>query len=106
MWATMKALNMPSTRDITLWELPWITASYAISVVAGFGSMLPGGVGVRELVIRELVAPNYGQTAGILAAILHRMTTLVARVWSYPVRCSLTRQRSPVPVEPPPEPAR
>lgn len=80
MFATMRALNVPETQDLSLRELPWITASYAISVVAGFASMLPGGFGVRELVIRELVAPEYGATTGLLAGVLHRMVSLMSEL--------------------------
>ena len=80
MWATMKALNLPSTRDMSIVQLPWITASYAISVVAGFMSMLPGGVGVREWVMKELIEPKYGAAAALLSPVLHRMMSLVSEL--------------------------
>jgi uncharacterized membrane protein YbhN (UPF0104 family) len=61
-------------------ELPWVTACYAISVVAGFMSMLPGGVGVREWVMKELFEPQYGPVAALLAPVLHRMTSLMSEL--------------------------
>lgn len=80
MWATMKALNLPTTRDLPLAHMPWITASYAISVVAGFASLLPGGVGIREWVMKELIDPEYGAAVGLLAPVLHRMVSLVSEL--------------------------
>lgn len=80
MWATMKALNVPSTRDLSIVQLPWITASYAISVVAGFITMLPGGLGMREWVMMELVEPSFGPVVALLTPVLHRMMSLVSEL--------------------------
>lgn len=80
MWSCMKALGLPETNAMTLADLPWVTASYAISVVAGFASMIPGGFGVRELVISELITPKYGATVGLLSAVVHRMTSLMSEL--------------------------
>lgn len=80
MWATMKALNLPSTQSMTIGELPLVTASYAISVVAGFMSMLPGGFLVREWFIQQMIAPSFGAMTGLLAAGLHRMVSLVSEL--------------------------
>lgn len=85
MFAAMKAIDVPATRDMTLWDLPWITASYAISLVAGFMSMLPGGVLVREWVLKELIEPSYGPVVGLVAPVIHRMVILVSEL----VLCSI-----------------
>ena len=80
MWATMKALNLPSTRDLSLLELPWITASYSISVVAGFASLIPGGLAVREWFMKQFIEPSYGSVVALLAPALHRMVSLVSEL--------------------------
>jgi uncharacterized membrane protein YbhN (UPF0104 family) len=80
MWATMKALNLPTTQAMTISELPLVTASYAISVVAGFMSMLPGGLLVREWFMQQMIAPSFGAMTGLLAAGLHRMVSLVSEL--------------------------
>lgn len=99
MWATMKALNLPTTRSMSISELPWVLASYAISVIAGFASMVPGGVGVREWVMKELIEPKYGAVAALLAPVLHRMMSLVSELLISSM-LYLTRQRRP-PTAPP-----
>lgn len=87
MFATMKAMNLPETANMSLLELPWVIAAYAISVVAGFLSMLPGGVGVREVVMKEMIEPSYGPVVALLAPVFHRMMSLSAELimatWLY-----------------------
>ena len=102
MFAAMKSLDLESTRNMTLWDLPWITASYAISVVAGFMSMLPGGVFIREWVMKELIEPTYGPVAGLIAPVIHRMVILVSEL----VLCSILYLASRVAKrKAPPDPA-
>jgi hypothetical protein len=75
LWATLRA--MPDVAvDAGHW--PLVTACVALAVVAGFVSMLPGGVGVRELVVMTLLAPAFGQVAAILSAVLLRLVWLVS----------------------------
>jgi len=75
LWATLRA--MPGV-SIDAGHLPLVTACVALAVVAGFVSMLPGGVGVRELVVMTLLAPAFGQVAAILSAVLLRLAWLVS----------------------------
>ena len=80
LWAALK--SMPGTEAALgqPWEqLPLLTASIALAVVAGFVSMLPGGVGVRELVLNLLMAPTFGRLA-IVSIILLRLAWLAAEV--------------------------
>ena len=93
MFATMKALNLPETNNMTLAQLPWVTASYAISAVGGFMSMLPGGVFVREWLMKELIEPSYGSLVAVLAPVLHRMMSLVSELVISAI-LYLTRTRS------------
>ncbi|MCG8652375.1 MAG: flippase-like domain-containing protein [Pirellulales bacterium] len=49
------------------------TAAIALAVVAGFASLLPGGAGVRELVLTTILGVALGTTHGLLAAIAARL---------------------------------
>lgn len=80
LWAALRA--MPGTEealDGPLQQLPLLTASIALAVVAGFASMLPGGLGVRELVLNVLMAPVFGRLA-IISIILLRLAWLLAEL--------------------------
>lgn len=80
LFATMKSLQLPSTVEMSLLDLPWIIASCAISIVAGFFSMLPGGLGVRELAMKEMIAPFYGDVVALLSPVFHRMVILTTEL--------------------------
>jgi glycosyltransferase 2 family protein len=56
------------------------TAAATLSIVAGFVSFLPGGAGVRELVIILLLGPIIGTAPALFAAILLRLISLAAEV--------------------------
>ena len=57
-----------------------LTATVGLAIVAGFLSLLPGGIGVRELVVTTLLVPVYGELAAILSAVLMRITWLLAEL--------------------------
>ena len=65
-----------------LTELPFLIACIAISTVAGFLSMIPGGLGVRELVMIPLMQanPNFTAVAAIASAVLIRLVWLLSEV--------------------------
>ena len=48
------------------------TAAICLAVVAGFASLLPGGAGVRELVLATILGVSLGPVHGLLAAIAAR----------------------------------
>ena len=52
----------------------------ALAVVLGFVSLLPGGAGVREVVLSTILAPVVGPTAALCAAIWLRVTWLVTEL--------------------------
>lgn len=52
-------------------------AAIALAYVAGFLSLLPGGAGVRELVLTTLLAPIAAESGAFLIAIMLRMTHLI-----------------------------
>ena len=49
------------------------TAAMSLAVVIGFASLLPGGAGIRELVVTTVLAVSIGATHAILAAIAARL---------------------------------
>ena len=57
-----------------------LTATVGLALVAGFLSLLPGGIGVRELVVTTLLVPVYGELTAILSAVLMRITWLLAEL--------------------------
>ena len=52
------------------------TAAISLAMVAGFVSLLPGGAGVRELVLSTVLAPRFGVVPALAAAVLARLTFL------------------------------
>lgn len=78
MWATLRAVGVSSVTPIG--DLPLLVAIVAFSIVAGFISMLPGGLGVRDAALLELLATVCGDVDGLLAAVLWRLVSLVAEL--------------------------
>ncbi len=79
LWATAKAIPGAVTTP-TLSDLPLLTAAVALAMVAGFLSLLPGGIGVRELIVIPLLQPQFGPVVAIIAAVLLRVNWLAAEV--------------------------
>jgi uncharacterized membrane protein YbhN (UPF0104 family) len=80
LWATLRAVPMgPPVSE--WWALaPRLTASVCLAMVAGFVSLLPGGVGVRELVLNALMVPVFGPVKALLGAVVLRMVWLVTEL--------------------------
>jgi uncharacterized membrane protein YbhN (UPF0104 family) len=78
MWAVIEALPTAPPWQTSLADLPLWIASSALALVAGFVSLVPGGAGVRELVITESFAgdPLYGPVFGLSVAVLLRLAWL------------------------------
>jgi len=53
LWATLRGMGETSLSPID--DLPFLTMIVSISVVAGFISMIPGGLGSRDLIMLELL---------------------------------------------------
>ena len=67
-----------SISSIKLW---WIcVAASCLGFVVGFLSMLPGGAGVREVVVTMLLAPAIGYAPALVAAVLYRVSNLIAEL--------------------------
>jgi glycosyltransferase 2 family protein len=57
-----------------------VFAAVSLSMVAGFISLLPGGAGVREMVISTLLAPLIGPVFAVISAISLRVVWLLCEV--------------------------
>ena len=64
-----------------LWTDFWlILAAVALTTVGGFVSLIPGGIGVRELVIIPLLAPRYSTAVALVAALLIRLVWIMSEL--------------------------
>jgi len=75
LWGTLQAL---SRGEAPLANWPTYTAVMSLSMVAGFVSLIPGGFGVREFVLLELLAPLVGDKLAIEATIVSRLVSVLA----------------------------
>ena len=80
LWAALRAIPETTIVAITIEEWPRITAYYAMAILAGFIVMVPGGLGVREYVVMQVLAPRYGIGAAVVSAVLVRLVSLLAEV--------------------------
>ncbi len=66
----------------SLRELPLLTATVGLAMVAGFISLIPGGLGVRDWILMTLLAsqPQYGAKVAIVSAVLLRIVWLLSEV--------------------------
>jgi uncharacterized membrane protein YbhN (UPF0104 family) len=78
LWSTLRAIGV---EDIELARhLPLLVAAVAMAVVAGFASMLPGGLVVRDALLMQLLAPHCGTANALVAAVLVRLVWLVSEL--------------------------
>lgn len=75
LWACMRSLGVESSLAA---QLPLYTASVALAMVAGFLSLIPGGAGIRELVLTQLLTEaGVDAATALLSAVLLRVVWLV-----------------------------
>ncbi len=67
------ATGTPGANDLLL-----CTAAAGLSLVAGFVSLVPGGLVVREAVLLPILAPIYGEAAALTATLVSRLASIVA----------------------------
>jgi uncharacterized membrane protein YbhN (UPF0104 family) len=75
---TLRAIPALVDREFVATDLPLLTACAALSTVAGFASLLPGGIVAREGLVVALLAPHFGATPALIAAIVNRFVMIVA----------------------------
>lgn len=64
--------------EIIVRDYPLCLACVSLATVAGFVSLLPGGLGVRELVIIPLLGARFGPVIAVIAAIVIRLVWLAS----------------------------
>ncbi len=79
---TSLVIALPSVEPHPSWInlYPIATAAISLAMVVGFASLLPGGAGVRELVVTTMLGIAIGTAQGLLAAIAARITFMVIEV--------------------------
>ena len=80
LWSVLRALPLIEDTHLSLVSYARWMSSVTLAVVAGFLSLIPGGICVREWVLDQLMTPQYGQTAAILSALLLRTVWLLPAV--------------------------
>ncbi len=78
LWATMRAIGVDQWGPIA--DLPRLITAVAFAVVAGFLSMLPGGIIVRDAVLMQLLAPVCGEANAFVSAVMMRLIWLVSEL--------------------------
>jgi glycosyltransferase 2 family protein len=78
LWATLRAIGVEQIHP--LYDLPRLVAAVAFAVVAGFLSMLPGGLVVRDALLMQLLAPVCGEANALVASLLLRLVWLLTEV--------------------------
>jgi glycosyltransferase 2 family protein len=77
----------------TFGDIPVLTACAALAVVLGFVSFIPGGFGVRELVVTTLLAPlaEFGTARALAAAVLLRVIWLLSELFASAILMTVVR---------------
>ena len=79
LWAVMRSMGV----DAELGVLPRLAATVALAMVAGFLSLLPGGIGVREWVVMSLLVAPIGpfeKKIAVSSALLLRFVWMLSEV--------------------------
>jgi len=77
LWATLQAI--PGA-GLSLREVPLLVATVGLAMVAGFVSLIPGGLGARDYVLMKLLAPHCGAHVALMSAVLLRVVWLLSEV--------------------------
>ncbi|MFO0789774.1 MAG: lysylphosphatidylglycerol synthase transmembrane domain-containing protein [Pirellulales bacterium] len=78
LWATLRALGISEFSPVH--DLPLLIAAVTFSVVAGFLSQLPAGLGVRDALLMQLLVPVCGEANALVVAVLMRLVWLVSEI--------------------------
>ncbi len=71
------------------------SAAMGLAVVAGFVSLLPGGAGVRELILAAALAPRIGAAEALTAALLARLLFLAVELLAAAISAVVLRRSRP-----------
>lgn len=78
LWATLRGIGVQELHPTV--DLPLLVAAVTLPVVAGFVSMLPGGLIVRDALVMQLLAPICGEADSLVAAVLWRLVSLLSEL--------------------------
>ena len=86
LWATLQAIGVRGMDLVA--DFPQYVASVSLAMVAGFLSLIPGGLGVRDMILAELMVPYFGHVTcplepaatAVVSAVLLRVTWLAAEL--------------------------
>jgi uncharacterized membrane protein YbhN (UPF0104 family) len=78
LWATLRGMGENSLSPIE--DLPFLTMIVSISVVAGFISMIPAGLGSREVVMLTLMELRLSKAVAVGSTIILRLVWLAAEL--------------------------
>lgn len=103
LWATLKAMGIEGIDLVA--DMPRYTASVSLAMVAGFLSLIPGGLLVRDMILAELMVPYFAeihtplapQAAAVLSALALRLVWLVAELAACGVVYFGFRPQNPTP---------
>jgi hypothetical protein len=100
LWAALRGAGIENLRPWTQW--PLYTAAVALATVSGFLSMIPGGFIVRELVLLEVLQPDFGPAGALIGVLLLRVVWLVAELVISGILYVVGPRPSPEEATPPP----
>jgi uncharacterized membrane protein YbhN (UPF0104 family) len=78
-WATARAAGF-SAQMGAFDEVAFCIAAVGLSVVGGFLSFLPGGLGVREAALLTLLTPVYHADGALIVSLVSRLVWIVAEL--------------------------
>ena len=78
LWAVLRSLGVEDAQPLV--DLPLLVAAVSLSVVAGFLSLLPGGIIVRDAILIEYLAAWLTPASALLAAVLLRLVWLMSEL--------------------------
>jgi glycosyltransferase 2 family protein len=78
LWSVLRAIGVEQLQPFS--DLPRLITVVAFSVVAGFMSMLPGGIVVRDLILTQLLLGVCDGAQALVAAVLMRLVWLVSEL--------------------------
>jgi len=78
LWAALQATQPEPVALVALF--PLYLACVALAMVAGFLSLIPGGVGIREMVLTQLLGRPFSNAVAVTAAVLLRLAWLAAEL--------------------------
>jgi hypothetical protein len=77
LWATLRSIGVQVP---LIGELPLMVAAVSLAIVAGFLSLLPGGIGVRDALLMQILAPLCGDANALIVAVLVRLVWLMSEL--------------------------